>query len=911
MAGALKVLKRGNDIQTIFIYRIRDTFCGTVDYMAPEIVQNKSHDFKIDLWSLGILLYELLHGYPPFRGRNNNEKFQNILEKELNFKEGISPDAKDLISNLLRSDPSQRADFDFIFNHPWLKKFEKEFNMSLKAYIYDNTKKKSREVSKSPSISNEVVLRNLSPVSTIQETKEVPKSTLVSLSNTEKTETKFTSIEFNNTLPIVLGHQSLSHTTKKTNNYNLDAQNIHTSDLNKATFSREKHQETVLRSPAKLSSSTEEIIQRIFERTQRNNSKSPSKNGIFSPMKQYDLSQDMSSSHINDIIYKRKTTNENPIRSLSPSNQDLVKRKTMNDISVIGTRINKFLQEGNSQQAPNQQDKELIFTEKPILEKAKEIDVKCSTENPSRIETKSRSPSKEHLGPRTPKKDSSVLSKKIADEEVPEIKDSMKITRNDSGKKIQNVAFASSEIINRDNFKNIEKSPRRELKDDNIIRLEENTNNSDIITGTSQRIRTTDKPPENILPMETREERHKNRATLNSRSPSRNTQTKNLGSNDMEFFVPGVDNIEEFVNNGRKDDMENTTSYCKDQGLGDGVISFERVTSLLEKSQLSEIDTIVERLFKNESSVRLANEDSYFKNQESNAANDEFSESMPQNEINTKIKKFVPKNHFFIKDINTEEENKENSPSKGTVSPNSRLTNIEKYLQKYELENTEENNILNKLESFYNDEKIPKQESQLNKGSKNLRRVGSNESTDSQNEKTVEMSFGGPSQEVQCNTNKSKEKSSRMTQVTEREEYSDQESYEKDRSQNESRKIKDEHIEKMRNRTPSKHQTRKSKNVELEQKQRSPLSNSKYKKSQEKRVSQRSIDRKETRISKNSSQYKNSPSKNKRISTPKHKKETSASFESERDDLMRVYRSKLNELSTLYPTQTSEFGKNY
>jgi serine/threonine protein kinase len=46
----------------------RKTFCGTYEYMAPEIVSDIAYDFTIDIWSVGVLLYELLHGYAPFKG---------------------------------------------------------------------------------------------------------------------------------------------------------------------------------------------------------------------------------------------------------------------------------------------------------------------------------------------------------------------------------------------------------------------------------------------------------------------------------------------------------------------------------------------------------------------------------------------------------------------------------------------------------------------------------------------------------------------------------------------------------------------------------------------------------------------------------------------------------------------------
>jgi serine/threonine protein kinase len=101
----------------------RKTLCGTAEYMAPEMVQNKAHDFKLDIWSLGILLFELLHGYPPFRGKSNEEKFKKIVQGDLEFK-NASPAAQDLIRSLLKHDSTQRPGFDDIFNHPWVKTYE-------------------------------------------------------------------------------------------------------------------------------------------------------------------------------------------------------------------------------------------------------------------------------------------------------------------------------------------------------------------------------------------------------------------------------------------------------------------------------------------------------------------------------------------------------------------------------------------------------------------------------------------------------------------------------------------------------------------------------------------------------------------------------------------------------------------
>lgn len=48
---------------------MKNTVCGTFDYMAPEIMMNKAYDEKVDSWALGVLLYELTQGYPPFKGK--------------------------------------------------------------------------------------------------------------------------------------------------------------------------------------------------------------------------------------------------------------------------------------------------------------------------------------------------------------------------------------------------------------------------------------------------------------------------------------------------------------------------------------------------------------------------------------------------------------------------------------------------------------------------------------------------------------------------------------------------------------------------------------------------------------------------------------------------------------------------
>lgn len=67
------------------IHLKRKTFCGTYEYMAPEIVTDVAYDYTIDIWSVGVLLYELVHGYAPFKGKEYKEISSNIKKCELKF----------------------------------------------------------------------------------------------------------------------------------------------------------------------------------------------------------------------------------------------------------------------------------------------------------------------------------------------------------------------------------------------------------------------------------------------------------------------------------------------------------------------------------------------------------------------------------------------------------------------------------------------------------------------------------------------------------------------------------------------------------------------------------------------------------------------------------------------------------
>jgi len=101
------------------------SLCGTPDYLAPEILIGKGYNTAVDIWSLGILIYEMLAGYPPFTSTNQIELLQQGAVNVLNFPEYFEPECIDLLQRLLIVDPSQRIGtsngFMDIKNHVWFK----------------------------------------------------------------------------------------------------------------------------------------------------------------------------------------------------------------------------------------------------------------------------------------------------------------------------------------------------------------------------------------------------------------------------------------------------------------------------------------------------------------------------------------------------------------------------------------------------------------------------------------------------------------------------------------------------------------------------------------------------------------------------------------------------------------------
>ena len=97
--------------------------------MSPELVNHQGYGKEIDVWSLGILLYEMIHGYSPFRPNkpkfNEKEVMENIKNHNLIFGKTVSDECKQLIYHLLDPDINKRYSVEDIYNSEFVKKYER------------------------------------------------------------------------------------------------------------------------------------------------------------------------------------------------------------------------------------------------------------------------------------------------------------------------------------------------------------------------------------------------------------------------------------------------------------------------------------------------------------------------------------------------------------------------------------------------------------------------------------------------------------------------------------------------------------------------------------------------------------------------------------------------------------------
>lgn len=117
--GEVKIADFGWSVHTPSLRR--KTMCGTLDYLPPEMIERRTYNEKVDLWCIGVLCYELLVGNPPFESPSHNETYRRILKVDVRFPPSLPLGAQDLISKLLRYQPSERLPLAQILEHPWVR----------------------------------------------------------------------------------------------------------------------------------------------------------------------------------------------------------------------------------------------------------------------------------------------------------------------------------------------------------------------------------------------------------------------------------------------------------------------------------------------------------------------------------------------------------------------------------------------------------------------------------------------------------------------------------------------------------------------------------------------------------------------------------------------------------------------
>ncbi|CAM9743020.1 unnamed protein product [Ectocarpus sp. 4 AP-2014] len=102
----------------------RNTLCGTLDYLPPEMIEGREHDSSTDIWSLGVLAYEFIVGVPPFEAEGHQATYRRISRVDIRWPSAlnISDEAKDLVTKLLRKEPQKRLPLDEVASHPWIRR---------------------------------------------------------------------------------------------------------------------------------------------------------------------------------------------------------------------------------------------------------------------------------------------------------------------------------------------------------------------------------------------------------------------------------------------------------------------------------------------------------------------------------------------------------------------------------------------------------------------------------------------------------------------------------------------------------------------------------------------------------------------------------------------------------------------
>lgn len=127
--GHIKITDFGLSKDSIEADELTHTFCGTPEYLAPEVLQQQGHGKAVDWWSFGTLLYEMMTGLPPFYNQNLNIMYEKILHAQIKMPTYLSKESRSLFRGLLERNPSKRlasgpGDADEIKVHPYFREID-------------------------------------------------------------------------------------------------------------------------------------------------------------------------------------------------------------------------------------------------------------------------------------------------------------------------------------------------------------------------------------------------------------------------------------------------------------------------------------------------------------------------------------------------------------------------------------------------------------------------------------------------------------------------------------------------------------------------------------------------------------------------------------------------------------------
>ena len=197
--------------------QVRTTVCGTYEYMSPEIVNEKFHTNKVDIWGLGILLYEMIHGKAPFLASSLDMIKKEINNKNVIVYKNVSEDVKDLIFCLLRTNEEERFDIESLLKHKAilgnLEHFERpltkdEYDILLTNFYYSEYRvkpedlkslklsEKSKNLKKEEKLKKEENLQKLK----IEESKIVKEQNIIKIKVIKDNKEKLVSVKINKNL---------------------------------------------------------------------------------------------------------------------------------------------------------------------------------------------------------------------------------------------------------------------------------------------------------------------------------------------------------------------------------------------------------------------------------------------------------------------------------------------------------------------------------------------------------------------------------------------------------------------------------------------------------------------------------------------------------------------------------------